>query len=115
MENPILNPMESTSSVAPPSIDQAAQANEAPPGYIESLLMKIKNNLSLTISNLILKYVEEDIVLSLNVKQITARPCADENWEIGITESNEHDPGIHRIHIYFLRLLFFGPWFQNIK
>ena len=54
--------------------------------------MKIKNNLSLTISNLILKYVEEDIVLSLNVKQITARPCADENWEIGITESNESDP-----------------------
>ena len=81
--------------MAPPSIDAAQQANEAPPGYIESLLMKIKNNLSLTISNLILKYVEEDIVLSLNVKQITARPCADENWEIGITESNEHDPGIH--------------------
>ena len=93
--------MESTSSVAPPSIDPSAQ-NEAPPGYIESLLMKIKNNLSLTISNLILKYVEEDIVLSLNVKQITARPCADENWEIGITESNEHDPGIHWIDIYFL-------------
>ena len=54
--------------------------------------MKIKNNLSLTISNLILKYVEEDIVLTLNVKQITSQPCADENWEIGITESNESDP-----------------------
>ena len=84
-----------TDATSASSIQQSSAPppeQEAPPGYIESLLMKIKNNLSLTISNLILKYVEDDIVLSLNVKQITARPCADENWEVGITESNELDP-----------------------
>ena len=62
-----------------------------------NLLMKIKNNLSITVSNLILKYVEQDIVLSLNVKEITARPCADENWEIGVTEPNELDPVVRTL------------------
>ena len=59
--------------------------------------MKIKNNLSITISNLILKYVEQDIVLSLNVKEITARPCVDENWEIGCTEPVELDPVVRTL------------------
>lgn len=61
-----------TSQSAQTGPGQTSQVpSDAPPGYIESLLLKIKNNLKLTINNLILKYVENDIVLSLNIKQIT--------------------------------------------
>jgi len=41
---------------------------EVPPGYIQSLLNKIFHNLNIVVNNLILKFVEDDIVLSLNIK-----------------------------------------------
>jgi len=41
---------------------------EIPPGYIQSLLNKIFHNLNIVVNNLILKFVEDDIVLSLNIK-----------------------------------------------
>jgi len=41
---------------------------EMPPGYIQSLLNKIFHNLNIVVNNLILKFVEDDIVLSLNIK-----------------------------------------------
>uniref|UniRef100_A0A1B6E4J2 Chorein N-terminal domain-containing protein n=1 Tax=Clastoptera arizonana TaxID=38151 RepID=A0A1B6E4J2_9HEMI len=45
---------------------------EVPPSsYISSLVNKIICNLSITCNNLILKYVEEDIVLSMNIKTLT--------------------------------------------
>ncbi|CAH1773157.1 unnamed protein product [Owenia fusiformis] len=39
-----------------------------PPGYIQSITNRIVNNVNIVINNLILKFVEDDIVLSLNVK-----------------------------------------------
>ena len=41
---------------------------DLPPGYLQSLMNRILNNVSVIINNLILKFVEDDIVLSLNVK-----------------------------------------------
>ena len=43
-------------------------ANVPPPGYIQSLINKIISNVKIICNNLILKYVEEDIVLSLNTR-----------------------------------------------
>lgn len=43
---------------------------ELPPGYLQSLINKISNNVSIVINNLIVKFVEDDIVLSVNVKSL---------------------------------------------
>ena len=42
-------------------------------------MKKITNNLSVVCNNLILKYVEDDIVLSINVRTVSSR-SADHNW-----------------------------------
>uniref|UniRef100_UPI00358FB320 intermembrane lipid transfer protein VPS13B isoform X2 n=1 Tax=Myxine glutinosa TaxID=7769 RepID=UPI00358FB320 len=49
-------------------------------GYVQSLMRRVVNNVSVLVNNLILKYVEDDIVLSVNVK---AAECytVDEFWE----------------------------------
>ncbi|XP_050295994.1 intermembrane lipid transfer protein VPS13B [Anthonomus grandis grandis] len=58
---------------------------EAPPGYIQSLINKIVSNISIHCNNLILKYVEEDIVLSINVKLLKFE-SANEKWEPAYTD-----------------------------
>ena len=45
-----------------------AEADDLPPGYLQSLVNRIVNNVNIVINNLILKFVEDDIVLSVNVK-----------------------------------------------
>lgn len=49
-------------------------------GYVQSLIRRVVNNLNVVINNLILKYVEDDIVLSVN---ITSAECytVDEQWD----------------------------------
>lgn len=58
---------------------------EAPPGYVQSLINKIVNNITINCKNLILKYVEEDIVVSVNIKLLTFE-SANENWVPAFTE-----------------------------
>lgn len=48
-------------------------------GYMASLVNKIANNISLKLHNIILKYVEEDIVVSMNI-QLLSFDSADDNW-----------------------------------
>lgn len=49
-------------------------------GYVQSLIRRVVNNVNIVINNLILKYVEDDIVLSVN---ITSAECytVDEFWD----------------------------------
>nr|CAD7571020.1 unnamed protein product [Timema californicum] len=56
-----------------------------PPGYVQSLVNKIVNNITIICNNLILKYVEEDIVLSVNVRTVTLQ-SANEQWEPAFIE-----------------------------
>ncbi|KAL1506203.1 hypothetical protein ABEB36_005605 [Hypothenemus hampei] len=58
---------------------------EAPPGYVQSLINKIVSNISIHCNNLILKYVEEDIVLSMNIKLLKFE-SANEKWEPAYTD-----------------------------
>lgn len=58
----------------------------APSGYIQSLVTKVVNNITVHFSNLILKYVEEDIVLSVNVRTMTIQ-SADPSWAPAYTEN----------------------------
>lgn len=52
---------------------------ETPPGYVQSVVNKIVGNIRIYCNNLILKYVEEDIVLSMNIKLLTFE-SADQQW-----------------------------------
>lgn len=61
---------------------------EAPPGYIQSLLNHVISNICIVCNNLILKYVEDDIVLSLNIKSVELYN-AGENWERTYIDSNQ--------------------------
>lgn len=56
-----------------------------PPSYVQSLINKIVGNLSVTCNNVILKYIEDDIVLSMNIKSITLDSC-NSNWIPDIIE-----------------------------
>uniref|UniRef100_A0A0K2T0P4 Chorein N-terminal domain-containing protein n=1 Tax=Lepeophtheirus salmonis TaxID=72036 RepID=A0A0K2T0P4_LEPSM len=56
-----------------------------PPGYVQSLINKIISNVSIVCNNLILKYVEEDIVLSLNTRSVKLSSC-DDNWDPSFIE-----------------------------
>ncbi|KAK4875062.1 hypothetical protein RN001_011484 [Aquatica leii] len=58
---------------------------ETPPGYVQSLINKIVSNIKIFCNNLILKYVEEDIVVSMNVKLLTFE-SANEKWEPSYTD-----------------------------
>ncbi|XP_054981251.1 intermembrane lipid transfer protein VPS13B isoform X2 [Sorex araneus] len=69
------------SSVKPRRIQQATPTDpDLPPGYVQSLIRRVVNNVNIVINNLILKYVEDDIVLSVN---ITSAECytVGELWD----------------------------------
>lgn len=59
--------------------------DQAPPGYMASLVNKIANNISIKCNNIILKYVEEDIVVSMNI-QLFSFDSADDNWNPAFIE-----------------------------
>ncbi|KDR22947.1 Vacuolar protein sorting-associated protein 13B [Zootermopsis nevadensis] len=78
------------SSATNTSKDSRRKANKrqdvvAPPGYVQSLVNKIVSNITILCNNLILKYVEEDIVLSVNVKTVTLQ-SADKSWQPAFTD-----------------------------
>lgn len=52
----------------PRRLQQAAPSDpDLPPGYVQSLIRRVINNVNIVVNNLILKYVEDDIVLSVNI------------------------------------------------
>ena len=67
------------------SVVSGEETPVAPPGYVQSLINKIISNVTIVCNNLILKYVEEDIVLSLNTRNLRLS-SADELWRPAFTE-----------------------------
>lgn len=53
------------------------------------LAMKIVNNINIQCQNIILKYVEEDIVVSMNVQYLSYCP-ANEVWQPAMVDVNPH-------------------------
>lgn len=74
---PSLNRKKSRSDLVP----------SAPPGYMASLVNKIANNISLKLHNVILKYVEDDIVVSMNI-QLLSFDSANELWQPDFVDIN---------------------------
>lgn len=52
---------------------------EVPTSYVQGLINRIINNVCIVCNNVILKYVEDDIVLSINIKTLEFR-SVDGNW-----------------------------------
>ncbi len=57
----------------------AAAEDALPPGYLQSLINRILNNVNVVVNNLIVKFVEDDIVLSINVKSAECY-SVDHDW-----------------------------------
>ncbi|XP_039300572.1 vacuolar protein sorting-associated protein 13B-like, partial [Nilaparvata lugens] len=76
----------------PPPPERLRRQQSQPPdeqtpqsqSYRSSLVNKLICNLSITCNNFILKYVEEDIVLSMNIKNLSLS-SVNEKWEPEIT------------------------------
>ncbi|KAF8790004.1 Vacuolar protein sorting-associated protein 13B like protein [Argiope bruennichi] len=63
---------------------------EAPPGYVQSLINRVVSNICIICNNVVLKYVEDDIVLSLNIKSVELFN-ANEKWEKAFVDTNMAD------------------------
>ncbi|XP_054279207.1 uncharacterized protein LOC128997593 [Macrosteles quadrilineatus] len=66
---------------------QAMDDPQSQSSLVSSLVNKIICNVSVTCNNLILKYVEEDIVLSMNIKTLSFG-TVNNNWEPAFMELN---------------------------
>uniref|UniRef100_A0A2K6GSD1 Vacuolar protein sorting 13 homolog B n=1 Tax=Propithecus coquereli TaxID=379532 RepID=A0A2K6GSD1_PROCO len=85
------------SSIKPRRIQQAAPTDpDLPPGYVQSLIRRVVNNVNIVINNLILKYVEDDIVLSVN---ITSAECytVDELWDRAFMDISATDLVLRKV------------------
>ncbi|XP_056617879.1 intermembrane lipid transfer protein VPS13B-like isoform X2 [Triplophysa dalaica] len=75
------NRSESSKSVPKPRrVQQAPSDPDLPPGYVQSLIRRVVNNVNIVVNNLILKYVEDDIVLSVNITSAESY-TVDDLWD----------------------------------
>ncbi|XP_070535266.1 intermembrane lipid transfer protein VPS13B-like [Ptychodera flava] len=72
------------------------EQEDVPPSYIQTLVNRVINNVNIVVNNLILKYVEDDIVLSVNVKSLESF-SVDSNWERAFIELAQPDLVLRRI------------------
>ncbi|KAM3969019.1 vacuolar protein sorting 13B [Aphomia sociella] len=92
-----LNPPPPPDESPPPeSPSRKTQVVEAPPGYMQALVRRIVSNIALRVHHLIVKYVQDDIVLSLNVKHL-AVDSAGANWEPTFADIEQNEPVIRRL------------------
>ncbi|XP_031633200.1 vacuolar protein sorting-associated protein 13B isoform X2 [Contarinia nasturtii] len=66
---------------------QSPQIAQEPPGYMATLINKIANNISIKLNNIIFKYIEDDIVLSMNIQMLSI-DSADDNWNPAFVDIN---------------------------
>lgn len=71
----------SFSSARLSSAEGSSQSLAQPPsGYLSGLLQRVLHNVTIVLNNVILKYAEEDLVLSLNIKSVELA-SADAAWQ----------------------------------
>ncbi|XP_012268331.2 intermembrane lipid transfer protein VPS13B isoform X1 [Athalia rosae] len=74
----------------PPKRKKEQKEEETPPGYIKSMVTKVVNNITINCNNLILKYVEEDIVLSVNIRFLSMQ-SVNNKWEPAFTDVSSYE------------------------
>ncbi|RVE51489.1 hypothetical protein evm_003890 [Chilo suppressalis] len=91
-----LNPPAPQDDNLPPEPPRRTQVVEAPPGYMQALVRRIVSNIALRVHHLIVKYVQDDIVLSLNVKHL-AVDSAGPSWEPSFADIDPVEPVLRRL------------------
>ncbi|CAK1588014.1 unnamed protein product [Parnassius mnemosyne] len=81
---------------SPPPESPRTQVVEAPPGYMRALVRRVVSNIALRVHHLIVKYVQDDIVLSLNVKHL-AVDSAGPDWQPAFADIEQSDPVLRRL------------------
>ena len=69
---------------------------QAAPGYLDSLVTRILNNINIIVNNLILKFVEDDIVLSLNI-QSAEYYSVDARWQKCFIDVSPEDLRLRKV------------------
>ncbi|XP_035828543.1 vacuolar protein sorting-associated protein 13B [Aplysia californica] len=75
---------------------RSQSAEELPPGYLQSIVGRIINNVTFVINNLILKFVEDDIVLSVNVKSAECY-SVDRGWNRAFVDLTPDDLALRKV------------------
>ncbi|XP_063545729.1 uncharacterized protein LOC134753720 [Cydia strobilella] len=107
MSEPIvvtIDTIECVLSLHPPAASEETLAEEsprstvveAPPGYMQALVRRIVSNISLRVHHLIVKYVQDDIVLSLNVKHLCVESAAAD-WAPAFADIDQSEPVVRRL------------------
>ncbi|XP_063972949.1 intermembrane lipid transfer protein VPS13B [Diachasmimorpha longicaudata] len=81
-------------SLSPHSLDSFQE--DTPPGYMKSIVTKVVNNITINCNNLILKFVEEDIVLSVNIRFLSMQ-TVDDSWQPTFADVNGNDMILRKV------------------
>ncbi|OQV25257.1 Vacuolar protein sorting-associated protein 13B [Hypsibius exemplaris] len=79
-----------------PKATSGAPTVAPPPGYMESLSTRVLNNVRIQFTNLILRYVEEDFILTVLVKNADYFTVND-RWEKSFVEVSQPDFCLRRV------------------
>lgn len=90
---------ENSPSPSPPEvrmIQQQQQQQQLPAGYMQNIIAKILANVCVIVNNVIVKFVEDDIVLSINMK---SAECFSVNpqWEKAFVEINASNIDLRKV------------------
>ncbi|XP_020300480.1 vacuolar protein sorting-associated protein 13B isoform X2 [Pseudomyrmex gracilis] len=89
---------ENTTKANTPTLQKKNETvqEKTPPGYIKNIVTKVINNITIKCNNLILKYVEEDIVLSVNVRFLSMQ-TVDDKWKPTFADVNNQEVMLRKI------------------
>ncbi|OAD58896.1 Vacuolar protein sorting-associated protein 13B [Eufriesea mexicana] len=90
------NKVETNSSSLQRRQEEVVTMEKTLPGYIKSIVTKVVNNITINCNNLILKYVEEDIVLSVNVRFLSMQ-TVDNKWEPALTDVLAYEAMLRKV------------------
>ena len=78
------------------SLNSSQPQQPVPAGYIQNIINKILSNICIIVNNVIVKFVEDDIVLSFNMKSAEFF-SVNENWEKSFVEVNAQNLHLRKI------------------
>ena len=67
-----------------------------PPSYLQTYLTRLWSNIEVVVNNLIIKFVEDNAVISLNIRSLDCFPTLP-NWQRGIEAHSSGNYCLHRL------------------
>ncbi|KAL1428086.1 hypothetical protein MTO96_016980 [Rhipicephalus appendiculatus] len=86
----------SARAISPDGGSSSQTLAQPPGGYLGGLLQRVLHNITIVLNNVILKYAEEDLVLSLNVKAVEVA-SADASWQPAFAQLATENPVLRKL------------------